>query len=319
MTWTSTDQRNYRILIAPTSAPTQYVYDSGLVTSTDTAHEAAPESGLPALVDGVEYVLTLRTEDDKQRVALPGSPIYGEDQATFTVDVSAVLLAPVGLIASQVGYTPWVRLSWERPVAPAPDAWEIRADGVVVEVITPGDAYVDGTSWVYRTGVSPQVRRVAWSVRAVEDGDRSPDSNTQTVAARADGIWLLDPDTGDSFCLRGDEEEPDFDAPEISSSYRAASGRTVRRVTALGGLEFEVAGLLYAEDDEDFEAQLAVVYAMKSNPDRPYRLTYLDLNIPVNVGEVVPSATWRTDTDDLVKQVRLRVWQDGETPWSLES
>jgi hypothetical protein len=280
----STAQKAWRAWLEVQVAGVWQIFaDSGLVTGTDLSW--SPPASLGDLA--APYRARVQIADALSREATVSAAALAEATVPFTYAPAAGIVDPTGLTATLVdGYA--VRLNWSR--ATRPDHWAIEVDGVLVldgiDVTPTGTAYV---STFY--GLTPRAAHTI-KLHAVElVGGAYVASPGATVAATTypEGIWLVDPTTGDDVQLAG-RDSLEASIGETAAVYDRIGERAPVIVTELvRGYEGSVSGVLVAWNGRDPRAMKARLMALRSRAS--LRLVLGDLNLPVAIYNVAANPT----------------------------
>lgn len=307
-TWTASAQMAWQLLVLD-PATGKAIYDSKRVGSADLS--VTPDKG-PSR-DGQQVTDVLRVWDRADRIATPGEPAYTEVRHTWALDLDAATDPATAYTVTQVGGSPLVRHQIAR--ASAPDEWLLTRAG---EIFTrfDFDANTAGANWSLDEWACPPNRDVEHQSIPIVNGVAGTPRRF-TVKTVVEGLWLVDPPTGDNVMLKGtDTIEADYQ--ESSTVYIPIGGdRVVVRTNRLRGIEGTVALRLWQHGDRDVFDQEAAVLRMKvAALTRPLRLIWASHNIPVVVRNVsVVDHTDYSMTNRIVKRVSFEFYQAGELPF----
>lgn len=196
------DQTAYRVIVDGDLGPRQS-WDTGRVAA-DTNVVTYPSTRAP-IRPGHPYQLIVRVEDDVDRVATPGDPVWIEAVREFTFARVDTVAPPTGLAVNVVREDPRVGLSWSR--GEMPDRWAIMRDGETVAVVDAAEVHAGGTSYEYVDRFASPRSEHTWSVAAIVNGETSDDNPTATGTTAPVGIWLMTTDGEHAICLGGDRLE----------------------------------------------------------------------------------------------------------------
>jgi hypothetical protein len=305
---TGGSQHRYRVLVDHVTEPDRWVYDSGVIQSSDNTHTIT--SGLR---DDRTYRVRVRVWDAETREATPGDPPYREASARFYLDTDAVVSPVSDLTIRQDGVTPYVILEWQR--SSTPDRFAIVRDGAIA-VVDGAELFVSGTTYRYRSYYAAPNQPTKYEVRAIVNERTSQDNPSATFTTRVEGLWLVDRDRKISVTLWGDEEGS-WDAPDDASEYMPVGGsRVVRIVSGVRGLEGSLSGLLMDGFGKSFAEQERDLYALKERPYQTVQLYAGDMSLEALIGNIVIAPSPRTRRGQRVKHVSFDFWQVGALPFS---
>jgi hypothetical protein len=280
----STAQRAWRAWLEVLVAGVWTIYaDSGLVTGTDTSW--SPPASLGDLA--ASYRARVQIADALTREGTVSAPSLAEALRAFAYAPGGGVTDPTGLTATVVdGYA--VRLDWAR--ATRPDHWAIEVDGVLVldgiDVTPTGTAY---TSTFY--GLTPRAAHTLklHAVELIGGAYTASPGASVPVTTYPEGIWLVDPTTGDDVQLAG-RDSLEASIGETAAVYDRIGERAPVVVTELvRGYEGAVSGLLVAWNGRDPRAMKARLMALRSRSS--LRLVLGDLNLPVAIYNVAANPT----------------------------
>lgn len=291
------------------------MYDSGKMPGTGSASLAhtlpfKDERGRRILKDDKHYWLNIRVWDRNDRQATPGDPTWVQTWTYFLLNDDATPPPPEALIATSVGLTPRVRLSWQRSTG-FPEGWVIRRNGEIIARLDPDEVTVFDNSyeWV-DTGAAPWLQH-EYAVKVIDGGKQSVASSSAFVTSEAAGVWLLSDEAGD-VRLRG-VDVGDFTTTDKRATYAPINGhRTIDIVHSIGGVSGTYSGTIEDRPDQDVETARASLLAMKYAPEREVQLAYGTVSVPVRLRNVtvMPSPNFRPNTRE--HDVKFEAWQTSD-------
>jgi hypothetical protein len=278
-------ETRWQVIVQAVGDPTDVRYNSG-----DHIDGAALEHEIPLRwngrkvfpVDG-DYVLIVKAWDRNDRVPSPGDPTFVKTTTTVTLTSSGTVTAPAGLTLTQVttGY-PDVIVHWTR--ASDPDRFLVWRDGELLKRLDPDDVRVSPGVFEWTdTTAAPNVTHT-YKVRAVTDVGggvlkQSAFSASVDIFAKVIGHWL-----------RWDGHDVVFDGGTITAEQVTKrqtfelpyAGRDIDIITAVGGHAGTFEGALDRRQD-DLEATVAALKALRFTPDEDVRLVWFTQNFPIDL------------------------------------
>lgn len=283
-------------------------YDSGKIATTTGVH--TPRSRV--LKPGVPTTVTVRAWDGVDRV----DGAFTTASATATFNLSAVLAGPDTVTATQDGISPPVKVFWT-DAAPGSDSYVVtRSDGAELGPFAAASVAVPGGYQIEDWTVAP-ARPVTYTVQPFEDGVRGAGESV-TITPHVPGQWLVDELTLESALILGDDVGT-YAEPETAVVHALESAQyVVRRRSGRRKPEGAVAGVLVdsvlGERALDDLALLEKWADPEQTPaDHPFRLVLGHKNMPVHIGDLLPSPSPLTDSGQLVVGVSLSYWSRPET------
>lgn len=289
-TFTGETQAAFQIVVTGTVAATgqRSQWTSGKITSTATTYTLP--TGVITSPD-LDYEITLRVWDSKQRESLPNDPAYAEVVRSFTYVPTATVTATTSPTATLAYPYPRVVVGWQR--ATDPDSFSIlRNRQVIVSGLVPADVRVSGTtfSWVDKSA-SPQTT-LLYEVQAIVNNKASASNPTVSTTMTSAGIWLADSDRTNEVLIYG-RADRGFGYGESSEVLEVVGGTEVVLVTqSLRGIEGTITGELHggaagiATTAQQWRDKLL---AIKAKPGRKCWLTFGDTTIQCVVRNVAIS------------------------------
>lgn len=193
------------------------------------------------------YRLVIRTWDGQGREHTPGDRVYYEAIREFDVREGAT--APVeNLTISTLEPWPYAELTFTRDTAP--DKFIFARGGDIIDVVTPDEIRVSGTSYRFVDKTARANQWHVWTVLPVVNGVMSTVEHAN-VGGRIDleHIWLLDEDrtNSDGVLIMGDEDNPataDLVMEDVGEVYEIVGGnKRVVETNALPGFRGPVTGV----------------------------------------------------------------------------
>lgn len=268
----------YRVRIFRDSDDVE-VYDSGRQPgsgTTDQAHNVPfKQHGKRVLRDDQDYRVQVRIWDRHDRKA----PAWTQATAVFHLDDDVTPAAPTNLLASQVGDTPRVRLTWQR--TGTTDAWVVLRDDEVIARLDADEVEADAGSYAWvDSGAAPYIEHT-YIVKAIDQGNgkQTTPSESASITTSVGGVWLLSDDA--DVRLRGTVVE-NFRTLDRRASYKPLRlPYDIDIVHAFEGVVGSFAGSIEASRGEDWEAYRRRLLRMKGRPSETVQLAYGTTNVPV--------------------------------------
>lgn len=274
ITWTFTGQtqRAYRVMISDPATPGRFLWDSGVVTSTDQAVTLPP--GITN-VPGKDYLVVLHVVDTLNRVSTPGDPHFTSASRVFTLSFSLATAPVTGLTGVADAFRPWWSLEWDR--AGSVDTFVIIRDGVVIEEVYPSDVLVSGDHYRYvDRGAKARVAHT-WHVAVKFDAITSSDNPYVQGIPKLVTTHIADLAGGHEVFLFN----PAVDAARAESSevhYILGQAPPVLITQALRGYEGTLTGVIGQDVVAGLtsDQQLANLEFFKDNPGLQVRISWVD-------------------------------------------
>lgn len=285
-TFTGQTQRAYEVLLSTPTAPSTYLWRSGVITSTATA--VTPPAGKITTV-GSTYRLTVRIYDTQLRRTVADDQLYVEQVVDFTYNQSNTVATVTGFSVAIDAYRPKTNIAFSRTTAP--DFFVIYRDGKVIKTVQPSEVFVSGTAYLF-TDYTAQARKShTWSVAAKTNGVTSSGnpSGTGTPVLVTTVVSSLD-GTNEVFLFNPDVEAA---MAEISEAhYILGNAPPVLITQSLRGYEGTVAGVLLDNQVPGLtiDAQLAALDYFRSNPGQVLKLSWVEKTVQVVVYNVTESS-----------------------------
>lgn len=247
VTWTFTGrtQRAYQVAIAPASNPSEWLWDSGKVTSTDLTHT------IPFGVvkdTSITYVVIVRVWDTETRQATPGDPIYTEAMTSaLTVSYDATVTGITALAAVSDPVLPIAHLTWTR-AAGVPNFYQIQRSydaGVTWEYIAEeegADLNTSGTSYKYDDTTVPMYTETVWRVLVVLSANRQSTGSTASTEVKRIAPFLMERDGSNAVCFLNPERNREY--TNLQEVHTTLSGENVLVTQNLGKRRGTVSGVL---------------------------------------------------------------------------
>lgn len=271
-TFTGGTQRSYQIIVTTPETPAVYLWNSGIVTSTNTF------ATIPAGVikeNGKTYTLIVRVYDPLNRRSTPGDPNYVQVARTFTFNQSATVSPVTDFTGTPHAIKPQIALAWSR--ATAPDQFLVYRDGVVVATLNAPDVFVSGTSYAWNDNGGTPRKNTTWSVAAVVNGVVSSGNPSVVRQVKPVTTTLSFPDSSNTvFFFNPDVSAEQKEASDIH--YIVGPSAPVLITQALRGYEGTINGVLVNDvvPGETADTQLAKLLLMKRMPGATMRLVWVN-------------------------------------------
>lgn len=278
------------------------------------------------LKDDRQYRITVRVWDALHREATPGDHTFAFDSRVVLLSESDVVGWVPTLSAAQVGETPRVELTWTRN--DTPDQFVILCDGEPVRRVEAADVFVSGTTYkVKMNGARPNWEH-SWRVRAVVNNVQSTWSPPAVFATRVEGIWLYGgvlgeveteaPD-GAMVTLWGDDGGSWEQEDDASVYTPIGSSRVVRVINGMRGLQGTLSGHIADGFGSTIEEAERLLYVLKENPTRTFRVAVGDQAMTVLAGNIRVSPSPRTRKGNNIRDVEFDFWDVSAQPYGFVS
>ena len=325
-------QKAYRDTLALNSNPSNYLWDTGKVGSTDQVVSVPPKV---MRCDDRNYRLVVRVWDKENRVASANSLPYASESFVVHLDTDDAM-QPVDhsptfeQVTVYDGIMPFADVRWDRSISA--DAFEIaRQDGddddaekKIIGVVGYQDSLQPDGTHKFQDRTAPGNTRIRYIVRAVTDGKRSPGRPTAYGRLRTEGVWITttDPQGGAelmSLVINGSDQGT-WELPENVTAHQVRNARSPTLVREVHqGYQGTVQGVVVEETA--YQPYLTLhqkrdrFFWFKRRPVL-VRLIAGDVNIPVRLGNMLLHPT-----PDPVQQyaVSFDFWQEGEVWWDVEA
>lgn len=285
-TFTGQTQRAYEVLLSTPTAPSTYLWRSGVVTSTATA--VTPPAG-KILTVGATYRLTVRIYDQQLRRTVADDQLYVEQVIDFTYNQANTVATVTGFSVAIDAYRPKTNIAFSRSTAP--DYFVIYRDGKVIKTVQPSEVFVSGTAYLFTDTTSTARVSHTWSVAAKVNGVTSSGNPSgsgtpvlvTTVLSSLDGtneVFFFNPDVEAALAEQSEAHYILGNAPPvlITQSLRGYEG-TLQGVL----VDSQVPGLTIA-------AQLASLAYFRQNPGQVLKLSWIEKTIQVVVYNVTETS-----------------------------
>lgn len=208
-TFTGQTQRAYQVIVAKSTDPNNWLWDSGKITSAVTS------VGVPwgVIVDaGASYLFTVRIWDTLNREAIPGDTAYVQTAtAALAITYDATVAAVTSLAFTSDTILPIGHLTWVSAVAP--NAFQIQrsndngATWYFYEEKTPSDITAGGTNYAYDDmGAKKYVQHQYRPLRVV-GGKISASNPVINGVVKRVAPFLMRPDGTDVCCFLNPERD----------------------------------------------------------------------------------------------------------------
>lgn len=230
------DQDAYRVRVYLNTQPKTPLWDTGRVTSTDTA-VTVPEGVIRW--DDRLYRVAVDVWDIHDRVTTPGRPAAYTQQTIAYVDWDADVPGVDSITATVLSPRPHVRLTWTR--GETPDGWVVVRNDEIIARLTVAETRAEaGYQWMDR-GV-PSKADLRYTVRPAVNGRMGYGNPAAVVRSEPVGIWLLS--AQDEVCIWG-RDEGTFEMVESSTIHEPVrSDRVIQIRQGLRGYSGQASGLL---------------------------------------------------------------------------
>jgi hypothetical protein len=305
--WSSSKpQERWQVLVVKPTDQGIVHHDSGRNAGASTSY-TIPKG---VLRDTRLYRVIVRSWDSTDREGTPGDRPYTEAFRDFTVVEDETPNRVTNLVATQVGVTPYVDLTWTR--ATTPDKWVIlRNDKVIDSDILGPELLVSGTSYKYRDKDAPPHRLHTYKVRPTVNG-KSPGSPTITITTRPKGIWVLGVDDID-VCIAGDDPGSWTMVDTGTNFLLVGAGQEVRVTGEVGGWSGSLSGTLVPVAGRSADSWRDRMLALKSRPDQPVWIYAGAEAFRADIFNIVVAPT--PDPVNNTRQVSFDFVQLGEPDW----
>lgn len=271
-TFTGRTQVKYQVILATPETPEKYIWNSGEITSTDTA-VTPPANKLTEV--GKTYRLIIRIWDDIDRVTVPDDPTYVEAFRDFTFDLDNTVDPVDNLTGDAHTYRSRWTLEWDDETAP--DSYPIFRNGVQVDEVFPVDVLESGTHYVYNDDGARPRRNHVWSVGRKVNGKVSLANPTVNGLVKPITTTLSETDNDRLIYLFN----PDVAAERTEEStihYLLGEAPPVLITQNHRGYEGQVSGVLLNDTvpGVDAEDQLTSLEWFKDHPGIPLKLVWVD-------------------------------------------
>lgn len=281
-TFTGRTQRAFEVLISTPERPANYLWRSGIVTSTD--NDVTPPIGV-ITENGKVYRIVLRIYDTEPRRSIPGDDIFVEVFRDFTYNLDNTVDPVTNFNGAISAYRPEIVLTFDR--ATAPDFFVIYRDGKVVKEVEPSDIFVTDTSYRFVDGQAPPRVDHTWTVAAKVNGKVSNGNPTVTGKIRPVTTVLSEPDNDRMIFLLNPNVSAER-AEESEIHYILGDAPPVLITQSHRGYEGKITGVLASDSipNETAAGQLANLEYFKDNPGMLLKLIWIDKVLQVVVRNV---------------------------------
>lgn len=233
-------QRAYQLAIAYADSPNDWIWDSGIVTSTANNH-TIPWGVIKDA--SVNYIVTLRVWDTIDRVATIGDPEYVEIQsASLPVAYDGAVTNIAALAMASDPLLPLAVLTFTR--TSSPDFFQVmRSDDnvnwtYVMEVVGT-EALVSGTNYSITDAGAQSYATNYWKVVPVVAGKQGT-GQVVSGSVRRLAPFIYRTDGTDACCFLNPQRRREFD--DVQEMHSPLSGDTVLVTQRLGKRGGSVAG-----------------------------------------------------------------------------
>jgi hypothetical protein len=239
VTWTFTGQtqRAYQVILAKASAPKEWIYDSGKVTSTSLSHNIPFRTIIDA---SVNYIVTVRVWDTITREAIPNDTVYVE-ASTASIPISYGATAAVtGLTATPDLLRPKMDLNFSRSSAPDQFQLQRSSDGGVtwryIDEALPSEITAGGTAYTWTDPTAAQYVQYQWRVIAVVGGVGSNSAPTVSgIVARLCPVLMRKDATDACFFMNPERDRQRFNVQGLHERMTGPPVLVTQRVGGQGG------------------------------------------------------------------------------------
>lgn len=283
VSWTfSGAQTSWRVRLL--SASNKVLADSGNRAGTDTAWE--PPTGFKS--NGDTGTIEVRVRDDLERIGVAGHPAAAIATLGVTITADGTVPPMAALTAAFDGLTPLVTLTGTR--SEIPDEVIIFRNGDRVARLD-GTEVFTGTAFSWVDTTAPTNRELTYRVAPVVAGKVAAGGPVATVTLTCQGVWLLDPDTGDAAVIWGTDEGT-WEQPDMAVVHQAISGRMIRRRLGRSPLSGTITGTVGTAAGVNAEDVIETLEGFaEADAGQVFRMVAGHLNIGVNIGDVTVAPT----------------------------
>lgn len=243
-TWTFTGrtQESYQVAVAYADSPDDWIWDSGIITSTANSHPIP----FGVITDATEqYVVTVRVWDTIDRIATPGDSTHVEAQTgplSVTYDGTVTNITGLGMASDPL--LPIAILSFSRTTTP--DFFQVlrSEDGVNWEYVIEElgtDALVSGSNYEIKDMAAPSYKQSYWKVVPVQGGKQG-NGLVVSGSVRRLAPFLYRPDGTDACCFLNPKRSRKF--LDVQELHEPLSGDAVLVTQRLGKASGWVSGRL---------------------------------------------------------------------------
>lgn len=271
-TFTGRTQQKYEVLLTTPETPADYIWTSGIITSTDLA--VTPPPGKITVV-GKTYRLIVRIYDTENRIAVPDDPIYAEATRDFVYQFASSVTPVTGLTLSLDPITGRATMDWAS--ATAPDEFVINRDGQTVLTDQPVDLLVSGTAYRYIDDEAAPRKSHIWEVARKVNGVTS--SGNPTVQGTPKVIAPILSQIGGTKPVVF--LNPDVDAERVESSdihYILGDAPPILITQSIRGYEGTISGILSSDSGIGLTADqmLDNLEEYKRNPGQVLKFVWIN-------------------------------------------
>lgn len=248
ITWTFTGrtQQAYQVIIAKSSDPNNWLWNTGKITSIATS--VTIPFGI--IQPGINYKVTVRVWDDILREATPGDPTYAEATRTSAVAYDNTVAVVTAFQALSDAVNPIMHLTWtdtagagnEYAVQRSSDSgttWEYIAEGLASAWNTGGNNYA------YDDTTAPQYQTLTWRVLRIVAGRQSDNAPSQGGQIRKIAPFLMRKNGTDVVCFLNPKR--DRTRLDVQAVHEVVGGPPVLVTQRLGKYAGKVEGRLTAD------------------------------------------------------------------------
>lgn len=201
------------------------IRSSGRVSGTADDWTATPLTGS---YFGKTLTARIRVFDDVVRIATPGVHTYSEDTVDYVPTFTATVSPMDTLVAEQPDpVSPGVVLSGTR-AAGIPDEVAVFHDDVLVARLDGADVFTSSTVFSFTDWWARMGRSTVITVVPIVDGEFADDAPSATLTPKCQGLWLVEPASGDAIVL-WNAEGGSTEAPDLAAESRGVDGKIYRR------------------------------------------------------------------------------------------
>lgn len=294
VTWTFTGatQKSYQVWISKTSAPNDWIWDSGKITSTDLS------SAIPFGIisnSALSYRIGVRIWDTQDRVGSAASPAYSESY----VDVTYAEGGTTGVTSPNAvsdPVKPNITITWIR-ATPASEyqIFRKRSTGTqwfFLDRISEANANIGGTNYSWTDFGVDWYKPYDYKIIAVSGNTGSPGATTQAQAHKL-APFLMRTDGTDVVCFMNPDRSRE--SRSIQEMHQRMQGPPIVVTQSLGGYTGHVKGLLVDNWPAGYTAEQMrdSFVAIMQDAGVTMRLSYADVTL-----NVVPfNMTWDSFVD----------------------
>ena len=248
------------------TAPTDDFEVTGLTRSDDT------------------YRVLVDAYDEFERASIPNETAFVRAVATFTYAAGSPDPVTSLALVQVTPDSPVIAATWQRDAAP--DTFGVYCSGVLVDTVESGDAFVSGIDYAW--DVYAAAGQVSNTIGVVAT-DAGEDSSmlTADITPAVSGRWVMAPDAGIALKIRG-ISPMNVVIGEDGETYKPLSGKPVRIVQSVQGLEGTISGPIVQAGDDSVaadDARIALLALKALGPGANIRIAFGRRNFAAILGQ----------------------------------